>query len=97
MEEKQDRVDAGRDAENRGEVPEEEGGSRGLRREWGVSGVKIPLLSRREGGPVEALSSAGVRGQMGSECRSTEGSRERGGRREGRRWSLPLCTQGETR
>lgn len=85
MEEKQDRVDAGRDAENRGEVPEEEGGNRGLRREWGVSGVKIPLLSRREGGPVEALSSAGVRGQMGSECRSTEGSRERGGRREGRR------------
>lgn len=39
----------GRDAEDGGEVPEEEGGSRGERREWGINGVTIPTL-RQEGG-----------------------------------------------
>lgn len=34
----------GRDVEDGGEVFEEEGGSRGERREWGINGVTIFIL-----------------------------------------------------
>lgn len=56
----------GRDAENTGEVPEKDGGSRAERREWGINGPPPPLL-RQEGGKswLVALRSAGLNRQNG--------------------------------